>query len=439
MSGGVLQISSDTIDFAFIILVYILVALVVYRWLAPKLPSPARWLASALLAAQLIVIMASLANPPTASGNWWLWDLNREFNYASTLASTQLALVAGVALLTAALARAQAAPLRLYLVALGLIFVFLAWDEYYSVHEQLENWKRTYAALGGLISLATIAVALRSPGRIRKWHACFLVGLAMSGTAATAFELLPTTCGDLLIFRLRGCLSFGLWEETVEYAGAWLILVAALGLLSDTTAGRRRLSQAIVWSLPAMWVLMLLVHAALPRLELQHLARPVSVQFEQGAQLRGLRLHTDEGAIRLTLFTSAKRGVHAGLVYSLSLVDQESEEVIATQNAPALPRYNFWMLRPGAAPIFRGQIEVALPDQAPLNRTYWIALSIMRQGEEGLLHQKILSSDQRLLGDARVALGEYAPAAEAASLSADPLSGFEGRFVLRSAEIPAGI
>ena len=37
MSGGVLQISSDTIDLAFIILVYVLVALVVYRWLAPKI------------------------------------------------------------------------------------------------------------------------------------------------------------------------------------------------------------------------------------------------------------------------------------------------------------------------------------------------------------------------------------------------------------------
>ena len=97
----------------------------------------------------------------------------------------------------------------------------------------------------------------------------------MSGTAATAFELLPTTCGDLLIFSLRGCLSFGLWEETVEYAGAWLILVATLGLLADSRGRAAAVEPSESYGLCRQWwVLMLLVHAALPRLELQHLARP---------------------------------------------------------------------------------------------------------------------------------------------------------------------
>ncbi len=435
MSSGELQISSDSFDFAFIILVYVLAAAVVYRWLAPKLPSPVRWLASALLAAQLVVIMASLANPPSASSNWWLWDLNREFNIASALASTQLALAAGVALLAAALARAQAAWLRLYLVGIGLVFVFLAWDEYYSVHEQLAHWKRYYAALGGLISLATIAVALRSSRRARKWYACFIVSLVMSGAAATAFELLPATCGELVFFSLRGCLGFALWEESVEYVGAWLILVAVLGLLTDVLSMRRRLIQAIVWSLPAIWILMLIANSALPRLDLQFRARPASVAFEQGAQLRGIRLHPEDGVIRLTLFTSAKRGIHAGLVYSLSLVDQESEESIATQTEPALPRSNFWMLRPGASPIFQQRMELALPEQAPANRALWIVLSLLRQSGDDLLRQNIFRSDQPLLGDAQVILGEHLPAAETASLTAE----FESQLVMLSAEIPPGI
>ena len=221
-----------------------------------------------------------------------------------------------------------------------------------------------------------------------------------------------------LLFSLRGCLSFGVWEETVEYVGAWLILVAVLGLLADTGSGQQRWIQAIVWSLPAVWILCLVVHSTIPRLELQYLARPASVKFEQGVQLRGFRLNTADGAIRLTLFTSAKRGIHAGLVYSLSLVDQASEESIATETALAVRRFNFWMLRPGAAPIFRQQIEVALPEQAPLNRSFWIVLSILRQSEDGALHQKILSSDQQMLGETQVVLGEYAMLAETASLSA---------------------
>jgi len=352
------------------------------------------------------------------------------------LASTQLALVAGVALLTAALARRQAAGQRLYLVGIGLVFTYLAWDEYYSVHEQLMYWKRTYAALGGLISLATIFVALRMPGHRRKWYACFVVGLAMSGTAATAFELLPTTCGDLLLLRLRGCLNFGVWEKTVEYAGAWLMLVAALGLMTDARPGPKRWVQASAWALPAIWLLIVVANAAIPGLELQYLARPASVKFEQGVQLRGFRLHTTDGAIRLTFFTSAKRGIHAGLVYSLSLVDQASEESIATQDAQALPRFNFWMLRPGAAPIFRQQVEVALPEQAPPNRTFWIVLALLRQGEDDLLRQNILGSDLQLLDDGQVVLGEYTLAAATASLRAGPLAEIDSEFLRLSAEIP---
>ena len=101
MTSGEPTISSDALNLIFVVLLNGPIGIYCCWRLLPRLSTAARWLAIGMLAAQLTVVFLSLANPPSASADWWLWDLSREFNIASTLASTQLALVAGVALLTA--------------------------------------------------------------------------------------------------------------------------------------------------------------------------------------------------------------------------------------------------------------------------------------------------------------------------------------------------
>ena len=436
MTSGEPTISSDALNLIFVVLLNGPIGIYCCWRLLPRLSTAARWLAIGMLAAQLTVVFLSLANPPSASADWWLWDLSREFNIASTLASTQLALVAGVALLTAWLSRKQATWQPLYLIGLGLVFLFLAWDEYYTVHEQLNHWKRYYVTLGGMIALATIMIALRSPRYTRKWYVCLFIGLAISGTGATVFELFPPACGDLGWIRLDGCLDLEVWEESAEFAGTWLILVAMVGLLMETLPRPTRVVSAILWLLSALWLLLLIINSTIPRLALQLLAKPASVKFESAEHLRGFRLDTSGGAARLVLYTSAKRGIHAGVTYSLRLVDQVTAEAIAGRNKKAEPRVNFWMLKPGASPIFQQRIEVAFPAQAPVNRAFWIVLSLLREADAGDLEQRILSSDRQLLDDSQVVLGELVLPAVTADSSAAPLAEFDNEFTLGLVDLP---
>ena len=96
-----------------------------YRLLLPRLSLTSKRLAIGMLLAQFFVIVVSLEIRPTSDFDRWLWDLSKEWNIPATLASTQLAVVAGVALLAGWLDRARPAWRRLYLIAIGLVFLFL--------------------------------------------------------------------------------------------------------------------------------------------------------------------------------------------------------------------------------------------------------------------------------------------------------------------------
>lgn len=89
---------------------YLPLCLLVYRRLSPSLSPTSRRLAIGMLAAQVLVMVLSLAIRPTSLTQEWLWKLDAEWNIPSALASTQLALVGFVALFTAWLARASPVP-----------------------------------------------------------------------------------------------------------------------------------------------------------------------------------------------------------------------------------------------------------------------------------------------------------------------------------------
>ena len=140
MDSGELVIATEALIRIFVVLLYTPICLVVYFRLYPRLSPTSRRLAFGMLAAQALVIVLSLEIRPKSNFEHWLWNLDQEWNIPSTLASTQLALVAGVALVTAWLARAVPVWQRLYLVGIGLVFLFLAWDEYFLFHEHIQDW-----------------------------------------------------------------------------------------------------------------------------------------------------------------------------------------------------------------------------------------------------------------------------------------------------------
>ena len=48
---------------------------------------------------------------------------------------------------------------RLYFVAIGLVFLFAALDEYRVLHEYVSRWRQYYAVLGLAVVTATLAIA----------------------------------------------------------------------------------------------------------------------------------------------------------------------------------------------------------------------------------------------------------------------------------------
>ena len=143
-----------------VFVLYALFGVISYRRLYPRLSPFCRRLATAMLMAQVAVIFLAIPEHPASVFDRWLWDVHEEGNIPASLASAQLALVAGAALATAWLARGKPAWQRLYLAGIGLVFLFVARDEYLSLHEKIDNWERYYIALGALVAAATALVAL---------------------------------------------------------------------------------------------------------------------------------------------------------------------------------------------------------------------------------------------------------------------------------------
>ena len=131
MDSSEVEALSEALIRIFIVLLFVSVCVITYWRLFPRLSPNSKRMASLMLAAQILVIVVSLELRPTSNVQQWLWHLDREKNIPATLASTQLALVGVVALTTAWLARARPTLQRLYLAAIGAVFLFLAQDEFF--------------------------------------------------------------------------------------------------------------------------------------------------------------------------------------------------------------------------------------------------------------------------------------------------------------------
>ena len=215
--------------------VYAIVGLVAYRCLIARLTLSARLLASLMLAAQVVAIGAALLIQPVSSEQARLWHLDREWNIPSTLASTQLALAGGVALTTAWLAKTQPIWKRLYLLGIGLVFLYLAQDEYFEAHEFTQgvggefHHTRRHCCCGDSFRGAAVAAA-----QLVIWHACFLAGLALSAGGGLLIE---TQCGHELFTPIGQCAHHFMLEEPLEFLGSWLSLAALLGHFFVSLAG----------------------------------------------------------------------------------------------------------------------------------------------------------------------------------------------------------
>lgn len=387
---------------------YALAGALCYRRLYARLTPFCRRLATGMLFAQVAVIFLAIPQHPSSVFDQWLWDVHEEGNIPATLASAQLALVAGIALMTAWLARTKPGWQRLYLAAIGLIFIFVARDEYLSIHERIDNWERYYIALGALVAAATAFVAYRSDRGERVWHLCMLGGLAMSAAGAIPLESNPLFCGRWDFLPLDGCHWTHHYEESLEFLGIWLVLLGLLGQLSAAAPTPARPVRAALLALLPLWILLLMFNSLLPRLELSFIATPSDVLFESNLRLRGYRVDREDKGLVLRLYAASRTPDYLDQRYSLQIVDQNSGVAIVSWDAPVAGPPEGILLAPDRDHIYRQQLALDLPPELPTDRGLWLALSLWRDQAGARMAQKILASNHVILDDELVILEEFA-------------------------------
>ena len=438
------MLSVSHTDFTLICLValYAPVSFVGFKWLMPRLTSNCRRLAIGWLLAQLAVIFIALTIEPASGFEARLWafhsvDANdSEWNIPATLASTQFALVGGIALLTAWRAKAHAAWLRVYFACIGLVFLGFALDEYFVLHESWTGWQIYYSLLGAALAAATRLAAWRSSRATWTWHGCFLAGLAMSAVGAIVFDVYPQTCDGVAFFRFEGCLEFSFQEEALEFLGIWLTLVAMLGHFCAAIPSPSRLTRRLMAALPVFWIALLLLNALLPRLELRFAANRASAEVASGVRLLGYSIHHDARHVSARLYARARQADYIGLGYSLHLVDQVSGDSIVGVDAWADRQHGIWLLGPDYAPIYRQTMGLTIPSDAPKDRALSMVLSLWRRGSGGFERETIVAGDAPLLSETQLALGEMVLPIKSSAPATEPLANFQHGFVLESFEMP---
>ena len=383
MEGADLAAEGITRLRVIVLLLYVAVCSFSYWRLVPRLPSAYRPIPAIFLLAQILVTAVALEFHPIREWAGWLWHLDAEYNIASSLASTQLALVGGAALLGGWLARARPRWQRLYLIALGLVFLYFATEEYYSFRGGFDSWALSYAALGAVMATAIIAVAMRAPRNERVWHICILAGLAMAAIGATLFEELRyyKTCQSFGLFFLDRCQLFFI-EETLEYLGVWLALIAMLGLVAEFAPRPRTPWRRALYALPLLWILVIPQRIIFLHLEAPLTAQPAAVTFESSVNWRtvhlyGYRLELTESALSLLLYAHARGSAQRDLGFSVTLFDQATGASFASVNQN-WERNISALLGPGDLKIYRQAAIVELTPAVPANRALWVALTLWR-------------------------------------------------------------
>ena len=434
MESVAFAMSTEALIRIFVFLLYVPVCLIAYWWLMPRLSPTAKRIAIGMLAAQVLVIVLALELRPSSAFEEWLWDLGKEWNIPSSIASSQLALAGGVALLTAWLAREKPAWQRVYLVGVGLVFLFLGLDEFFSWKSFVPDWKRRYILLGELIVVSTAVVAWRSPRRTWIWHLCLLTGLALMALGALELDKVSRNCGHLAFIRIDGCLTYSNFEEAVEILGGWLALVAVLGHFADAVPTPSPGIRRTLYVFPVLWILLLVLANPVYSLETLLPGEPAAVQFESGVHLYGYEMKSD-GLPSSGFMYVPENEIASGLGFSIHLVDQASRDSIAGRDEH-LNRRNDVQLAPGYGYVYRQMMEIEVPSPAPVNRALWVVLTIWRKRGGDYEYQSILASDHNQLTDTQVVLGELVLPADSAASSTAPLAKFENGFILEAVALP---
>ena len=436
-----LEVRPRDLTWIFIILLYFPVCLLFFLRLRSGLSSTSKRLAMVMLAAQVIVIVLSLAIRPTSLLQEWLWAIDGEWNIPSILASTQIALVASVALFIALLNRTMPSWRRLYMLGIGLVFLFLGLDEFFDFRPHIYRLREFYIAVGAVIAIVTAAVAIRSPRRSWIWHICLLVGLSLVAVAGMSIDRTDIFCGTIGFVRPYGeCVNTNFFEESLEFLGTWLVLVAMLGEFSGIAPTPQPKFRRMLYLAPVLWILLLISKSPVPDVPSD---RPryvtqsaSSVRFESGEYLYGHHIEQRNKAVALKLFSFPWQSVNMELGYSIHLVDQVSGDSVASRDELLKRDRSVRLFGEYFVRVYVQEIEIDIPPQTPVNRALRVVLTLWRDLGGEYAPEQVISSDRQLLDESQVVLGEIVLPAATVRSRTFPVAEFDNGFSLDAVDMP---
>lgn len=267
------------------------------------------------------------------------------------------------------------------------------------------------------------------------WFFSLPLGLAIGGFGATVLDINTPQCGGQgTAYFLGECAQILVLEESLEFLGIWLALVAILGHLSGISPAPKAYLRALLFAVPVLWMIIL---------SQRNVISPVSTQMNATAFENDIWLHrhkvdttTRPDRVRARLHLSGGGWKFSGLGYSISLLDRERLTVISGRDRFAHEKLEF-KLAPGYVPAYLQVIDVEIPPETPPNRLILIVITIWRQENGEFIRQKILSTDQPQISDTQMVLDEMVIQSDSGSPSATTLATFDNGFALEAVELPA--
>lgn len=375
---------------------------------------PLRTTFVALLSLQAVIaILYMLSFDPHVS-TWWNWffDIHTEFNLEAIFSTAQLMMVVAVAVANLVFA-APRLPQKIFWVIITLGFIFLALDEYFSIHELdigLGSFRAIY--IGGGLLVGGICALCWWFGFDRDWRFIILFGVggAIMVGGGIAFEpaiLWPVICkvaGDV-------CVKYNTYGESMETFGEALVLCAAmLQLQKQATPTQAQQANRGAWLTGAASVLAMIVYLWVsPAIEVRTLATRVNVTATDGSlSLIGYTLSPTvldgENKVNATLYWEPHQPIDINYTISAHLVTvPDANSVAQTDWISSTELNNYpsigWL--PGV-PVRMG-LTLDLPPNLPTSQSYALIVRLWTTSGVSIPlttdDRQLLSADTVILQD----------------------------------------
>jgi hypothetical protein len=313
----------------------------------------------------------------------WLVDLDAEKNIPAAFSSFQLAAVGGLGLILTFGSASRNLRTRLHSLGVSLVFMLLAADEYYSLHETWENFEYIYLAIGGTLFLATALMAWLAGEEERAFYLRFLLGLGVMAGGGIGLEIFPRLdFYHLYLEPYEGFAKLQALEEYFEMSGVSLLLLLQLTYIQRRVVDRqwtliRKLSVAAAGCAVLIYVASLWI---LPPLEARFLAQPVDVHYlGDSLRLEGYRvsretLTSTSRRLRLTLYWRATRRLDNHYGVSVHLLTHPDIRSVTQNDVIVNPPHPDWL--PNR--VMKQVIPLSVPRTLEMGRNYWLTVTIWR-------------------------------------------------------------